>query len=795
MDINRILNLGNFPVNPAPNRHTGPVVAHGNTRVVNINAFLLRNSSGEPMVGIDSAAGRPAIRLAVHLTDISKDHLMANAAEWHILKTNVNARVAARVRVDLDSGAANLELSPGIDGNPLFYPIDTNRFSAQFPQFPRGGAPSFANFIAQYVAVQVPVPQTRNLQMPTQQSLAQRSTQPSSGAIRTSRPSTRRTGPYSTTTTGATSTRGIRFRTAITPDDPSAKSGKKSDKGKNAVAVQESSTSAATKTMKFIPGTTTPETSFKMNGNKGYMLFSEPSGNLKLLFDEALNSPDYKYFLDTHGGTGLYTHYVYSRGKLQRGQRFSTQEIQDHLKKGTLPPGHFFNEKNRHRFIYFSELAENAHLKGEANPINAVLYESLSQLLVLYHNVSRELPTGMSTTALRDHVGQGLIDYEIQFTEQHKMESVEREIVKRIRDSGLLSTMSPAEFKEMANTAIDALLDSQEKLLNDDEKAPVLLKKLMDWENRPVYSSLHNRAFSEAFKHFVLTRIGECWKDEEPEKSPKNAAMYILAQNNVSLGGTAVEFRKPEKVYKNGYPISSTPGVPKNQMINGVKIQEEGRAKLQVTSTIRFIADTNDAVANIFANTHVTNENGWEIAKKAGKHHLVAVDPMYYGADGKEITKNRTTYKSALMDSSDYTEKGYLRHVVYYLSTPWERGARLILTNRYSEYVKDALTKLGMEVYGPTKANKSSMNTSTKLVELIAVNFNLDGVASVRQLNRPGPEHPLSVQPSSTLTSTSTLTLTSTSTSTSTSTYGVAGSSTGQDTEIMDAQDDYNYYN
>jgi hypothetical protein len=63
----------------------------------------------------------------------------------------------------------------------------------------------------------------------------------------------------------------------------------------------------------------------------------------------------------------------------------------------------------------------------------------------------------------------------------------------------------------------------------------------------------------------------------------------------------------------------------------------------------------------------------------------------------------------------------------------WGKDVRLILTNRYSPSVASSLMQMGWFVFGPTKPSNASNAASDPLRELIAVNFDFDPLARIRE--------------------------------------------------------------
>ena len=103
--------------------------------------------------------------------------------------------------------------------------------------------------------------------------------------------------------------------------------------------------------------------------------------------------------------------------------------------------------------------------------------------------------------------------------------------------------------------------------------------------------------------------------------------------------------------------------------------------------------------------------DGWKLIQElAGKGDFVPVDTSYLG---------KTTSNYNKMTQEDCNPNIYMYKVHKYLMPAADRGAKLLITNKWDNEIVNKYQKLGFSVF---KANRAS-GVSSDTTELVAINF------------------------------------------------------------------------
>jgi len=203
--------------------------------------------------------------------------------------------------------------------------------------------------------------------------------------------------------------------------------------------------------------------------------------------------------------------------------------------------------------------------------------------------------------------------------------------------------------------------------------------------------------------------LAEFFKNKSPVKlknTPELAGLYIVMQNQ-------------KYGYKSIQADASRKGLKKvmgpAEVLTIVKVQNK-KVKLFRTgkNTIFNPRERIYAVSQRMRNIELRCGDGWKLIQKlAGKGDFVPVDTSYLG---------KTTSNYNKMTQEDCNPNIYMYKVHKYLMPAVDRGAKLLITNKWDNEIVYKYQKLGFSVF---KANRAS-GVSSDTTELVAINFDPD---------------------------------------------------------------------
>lgn len=268
------------------------------------------------------------------------------------------------------------------------------------------------------------------------------------------------------------------------------------------------------------------------------------------------------------------------------------------------------------------------------------------------------------------------------------------------------------------------------RILNDlPADADVAMDEVAAWEEkrneaRDITMS-HSGICAPEVQKYLLQELEKNWdpNDSGPQNNPKTAALSKLLQFN-AFRNVPVEIK---------WTINDE-GSSKLKLLSGLAIKMfnepyTGNGGIRILDTIEKLAVATEKMATNFANTQVTKTDGFKLHEIAKSGDVFFVDPPYLRTP-HDIKRGQGTRYDAHKEGVYDIE--HLKSLIAELEKTWEKGAHIVMTNRWDHDLSRLLVSRGWRVSPPVQTRT--------IWEMVATNFDWEGgTGAIRQCQHVSP--------------------------------------------------------